>query len=60
MSGGFPRIALTGSQQAIADRFTELLTEATVTPYPELEARAHRASSRRWASALRRWGAAGS
>ena len=40
---GYPRFTLTPSQQAIVDRFPELLAEATTTPYPQLEARAHRA-----------------
>jgi aspartate/methionine/tyrosine aminotransferase len=38
---GYPRFALTPSQQAIVDGFPELLAEASRTPYPELEARAH-------------------
>jgi aspartate/methionine/tyrosine aminotransferase len=40
---GYPRFALTQSQQAIVDRFPELLAQAATTPYPQLEARAHRA-----------------
>jgi aspartate/methionine/tyrosine aminotransferase len=40
---GYPRFAPTASQQAIVDRFPELLAQARSTPYPQLEARAHRA-----------------
>lgn len=40
---GYPRFAPSPSQQAIVDRFPDLLAEASRTPYPELEARAHRA-----------------
>jgi aspartate/methionine/tyrosine aminotransferase len=40
---GYPRFAPTPSQQAIIDRFPELHAEASGTPYPQLEARAHAA-----------------
>jgi len=40
---GYPRFALTASQQAIVDMFPALLSEAMSTPYAELEARAQRA-----------------
>ena len=39
---GYPRFALTPSQQAIVDRFPTLLANAVATPYPQLEATAHR------------------
>ena len=38
---GYPRFAPTASQQAIIDRFPQLLAEAFRTPYPQLEVRAH-------------------
>ena len=38
---GYPRQRLTASQQAIIDRFPELMQEALRTPFKELEARAH-------------------
>ena len=40
---GYPRFALTPTQQAIVDRFPQLLADAVRTPYPQLEAKAHRA-----------------
>ena len=40
---GYPRFAPSPSQQAIVDRFPELLAEASRTPYPQLESRAHAA-----------------
>lgn len=40
---GYPRFAPTPSQQAIVDRFPELLADSLRTPYPQLEGRAHRA-----------------
>lgn len=39
---GYPRFAMTPSQQAIVERFPRLLAEAIATPYPELETRAAR------------------
>jgi aspartate/methionine/tyrosine aminotransferase len=40
---GYPRFAPTPSQQAIVDRFPVLHADASRTPYPQLEARAHAA-----------------
>ncbi|HUQ43722.1 MAG TPA: aminotransferase class I/II-fold pyridoxal phosphate-dependent enzyme [Candidatus Limnocylindria bacterium] len=40
---GYPRFAPTPTQQAIVDRFPQLLADAVRTPYPALEARAHAA-----------------
>lgn len=40
---GYPRQRLTPTQQAIVDRFPELMQEAIATPFRELEARAHAA-----------------
>ncbi|MEO7203550.1 MAG: pyridoxal phosphate-dependent aminotransferase [Candidatus Limnocylindrales bacterium] len=40
---GYPAFAFTPSQQAIVDRFPELLARALATPYPALAARAQRA-----------------
>ncbi|MFC6238067.1 aminotransferase class I/II-fold pyridoxal phosphate-dependent enzyme [Longivirga aurantiaca] len=40
---GYPRFAPTPSQAAILARLPELMTEATTTPYPVLEQRAHTA-----------------
>ena len=40
---GYPRFALTPSQQAIAADLPALLAEATATPFAVLEARAHTA-----------------
>jgi histidinol-phosphate/aromatic aminotransferase/cobyric acid decarboxylase-like protein len=39
---GYPRFALTPTQQGIVDRFPRLLAESMATPYAELEARAAR------------------
>ena len=40
---GYPRYAPSPTQQAIVDRFPALLAEASRTPYPQLESRAHAA-----------------
>ena len=40
---GYPRYAPSPTQQAIVDRFPALLAEASRTPYPALESRAHAA-----------------
>jgi len=40
---GYPRFAPTASQQAIIERFPQLHADASRTPYPQLEARAHAA-----------------
>ena len=40
---GYPRFAPSPTQQAIVDRFPAILAEASRTPYPQLESRAHAA-----------------
>jgi aspartate/methionine/tyrosine aminotransferase len=40
---GYPRFALTTSQQAIVDRYPQLHADVYSTPYPVLESRAHAA-----------------